>query len=169
MSIEFSQITRFFEGCPLTKNWSVEERDILARSVEVSEVKAQKVIFWEGSTEKKIYFVFSGRLVVSKKIRGKIEEVVTRFGPGDFFGELSLVDDAPRSATVQTESDASLLILDHATWLEIERVHPAIASKFYRALLTELVVRLRKTTEKLQETIVWGMEASSLGEGEIFK
>jgi len=47
-----------------------------------------------------------------KPVTGRVEQVLARIGPGDFFGEMSLFDRSPRSATIQADSDATLLVLD---------------------------------------------------------
>lgn len=162
-----SEIISFFNQCSLTLDFSSSEKEAFARNVILEGFKPKKVIFWEGDRETKMYFVKSGHVVVSKKVKGNVEEVLARFGPCDFFGELSLVDDSPRSATVQTESETVLLILEKKKILELEKTLPQVSSKFYRSLLKELTGRLRKTTDKLQGAIIWGMEATSLGEEEI--
>lgn len=167
MSDSVSEIVSFFNECSLTRDFDLAEKEVLARTLICKDFKAKTVIFWEGTHEAKMYFVKSGRVIVSKKIRGDIEEVLIRFGPGDFFGEFSLLDDRPRSASVQTETETTLFILEHKSWIEIEKNHPTIASKFYRALLNGLVQRIRKSDEKLQSTMIWGIEALSLGKEEI--
>ncbi|MBI1869883.1 MAG: cyclic nucleotide-binding domain-containing protein [Chlamydiae bacterium] len=154
----------FFDTCSLTSQWTLQEKEAFSKMVTLQLFKAKKVVFWEGDRESKMYFVKSGSVVVSKKVKGDVEEVLARFGVGDFFGELSLVDDSPRSATVQTEVQSVLLILEKEKLADIERELPHLASQFYRLLLKELVNRLRKTTEKLQEAVIWGLEATSLGE-----
>ena len=63
-------------------------------------------------------------MVVSKAVTGPVEQVLARMGPGNFFGEMSLFDRAPRSATVQADSDASLLALDRERLQELIDVNP---------------------------------------------
>ena len=167
MDKSLNQVRSFFDRCFLTIDFTASERDALAGAVMSLPFKAKSVVLWEGAREARMYFVVEGKVVVSKKIRGKIEEVITRFGPGDFFGEISLLDDKPRSATVQTEADSLLLVLEASKLLELERNAPGTTSKFYKAVLTEMVKRLRQTNEKLLAAVVWGMEATSLGEKEI--
>lgn len=156
----------FFEKCSLTEELGGEEREIFASLVIPQTFKAKKIIIWEGVKDDKMYFVKSGRVIVSKKLKGKIEEVLIRFGPGDFFGELAVIEHSARTATVEAEEDSELLIFESKKLDELEKKHPQIASKFYRALLLEMMKRLEKTTEKLQEAVIWGIEASSLDEKE---
>lgn len=167
MPESLSDISSFFEQCLLTKELNQEEREVLAKLVVLETFKVKKIIIWEGVKDDKMYFVMSGKVIVSKKLRGKIEEVVTRFGPGDFFGELALVEHCLRTATVEAEEDTALLILESKKFDELTRNYPQIVSKIYKALLLEMMRRLEKTTQKLQEAVVWGIEASSLDEKEL--
>jgi len=156
----------FFEKCLLTQGLDRNEREVFASLVIPLAFKAKKIIIWEGVKDDKMYFVKSGKVVVSKKLKGKIEEVLTRFGPGDFFGELAVIEHSVRTATVAAEEDSELLIFESKRLEELEEKYPQIASKFYRALLLEMMKRLEKTTGKLQEAVIWGIEASSLDEKE---
>lgn len=167
MPDSLSEIILFFANCSLTQKLSREEGEAIAKIVVPKIFKIKNVIIWEGVKDDKMYFVKSGKVVVSKKVRGDIEEVLARFGPGDFFGELALVEQCSRTATVSAEEDSVLLILESKKLMELEKESPQVVSKFYRALLVEIGRRLLKTTEKLQEAIVWGIEASSLDEKEL--
>lgn len=161
------RIEGFFDTCALTQGLSGDQKQVLVGAVKVLPMAAKKVVFWEGTREAKMYFVLSGLVVVSKKIRGSVEEVIARFRPGDFFGEISLLDSQPRSATVQTDQDSVLLVLEGSKLIQWEKDSPQIASGLYKGLLIEMVKRLRRTNEKLLATVLWGMEATSLGEKEI--
>jgi CRP-like cAMP-binding protein len=70
---------------------------------------------------------------------------VQRFGPGDFFGELALLDGAPRAATVVTDGDAQVLVLDRREFCRLLDITPVIA----RNMLVELARRLRATSRQV--------------------
>jgi CRP-like cAMP-binding protein len=72
---------------------------------------------------------------------------VRRFGPGDFFGELALIDGGVRTATVVTETDVEVLVLDRREFDEMLDVSPSVAQN----MLAELARRLRSTTRQLQQ------------------
>jgi CRP-like cAMP-binding protein len=72
---------------------------------------------------------------------------VRRFGPGDFFGELALIDGGVRTATVVTDTDVEVLVLDRREFDEMLDVSPTVAQN----MLTELARRLRSTTRQLQQ------------------
>jgi CRP/FNR family transcriptional regulator, cyclic AMP receptor protein len=70
---------------------------------------------------------------------------VAKYGPGDFFGELSLLDAGPRTATIVMDSAGELLVLDQSEFYELLDVTPSIVKK----LLVELASRQRTTTKVL--------------------
>jgi CRP/FNR family cyclic AMP-dependent transcriptional regulator len=80
-------------------------------------------------------------MVLSGRARCLIDgEEVAAFGPGDYFGELSLLDGGPRTATVIAEGDGQIVVLDQREFFELLDVSPSIAKK----LLIELAGRQRR-------------------------
>ena len=81
-----------------------------------------------------MYVVMEGSASIS--IKGTVVETV---GVGGIFGEMSLLDDAPRAASATATSDCSLLSIDRATFIELIKRNPAFSTE----LLKNLVERLR--------------------------
>ena len=73
------------------------------------------VLFREGDPGREMYVVQRGSVVISKRA-GSVEKELTTLGPGEFLGEMSIVDAAPRSATATCAEDCRLLVLDAATF-----------------------------------------------------
>jgi len=74
-------------------------------------LRRRQVLFREGDRGDEMFIVRRGTMLVSKEITGKVEQVLVRVEAGDFFGEMSLLDGSPRSASVQADTDATLLVL----------------------------------------------------------
>jgi CRP/FNR family cyclic AMP-dependent transcriptional regulator len=106
--------------------------------------KAGDVIFKEGSHGVAVYVIESGKVEISKGIRGRKFAVET-LGPGEMFGEMSFIDHEPRSATATALEDTVLELLDKDF---IDSEFNQISSDF-RAVIRTLVKRLRNTTLKL--------------------
>jgi len=100
--------------------------------------------------------------VVSKPVMGRVEQVLARLGPGDFFGEMSLFDQFPRSATVQAEVETVLLRLDRENLHRLIEVSPAAAAAFFYQLVQAFIQRLRETGNLVAEVTRWGLEATGL-------
>ena len=103
------------------------EPELLALTGRLREKRLRKgqVLFREGEQGEEMFLVRDGAILVSKAVTGKVEQVLARFGPGDFFGEMSLFDHAPRSATIQAETDTMLLALDRENLNGLIRGEPA--------------------------------------------
>lgn len=74
------------------------------------------------------------------------DKILTRLGPGDFFGEISLIDGKPRTATVITETPSTLLTMSHAAFDTLLDTVPQLSKK----LLKNLCVTLRERTDMLE-------------------
>jgi CRP-like cAMP-binding protein len=80
-----------------------------------------------------MYLVLQGRVAIS--IQGT---VVERVGPGGMFGEMALVDDSPRAATVTAESACLFLTINRNDFLSLVRSNPAFAVSLLRAVAERL-------------------------------
>jgi CRP-like cAMP-binding protein len=111
-----------------------------------------------------MFLVRHGVIVVSKAVTGPVEQVLARMGPGNFFGEMSLFDRAPRSATIQADSDSdvTLLVLDRVSLEALIDANPRAAASFFHALVQVFIERLRASTDLIAEVTRWGLEATGL-------
>lgn len=126
---------------------------------------AGTVIFRELDDSDAMYIVEQGSVVVSKHVSGDVDMVLTRFAPGDFFGEMGLFDNAPRSATANVELDSILWRLDRGVFHDIFSHHPEMAAKICYRLVTIFIERLRVTNEQTRDAIRWGLEATGYASG----
>jgi CRP-like cAMP-binding protein len=117
--------------------------DLAGHLVEVTLTPGQ-VLFWEGAAGNQMYFVVDGVLIVSKAVSDKMDEVLARLGPGEVLGEMSLLDGAPRSATVRAATRARLFALDRDNFHGFIGTSPRVAALFFRAHGVMAVSRLRK-------------------------
>lgn len=120
----------------------------LARFAEVArerEYPKNSVILFEDDPGDALYIVSSGQVKVVLIGEDGREVILSVLGDGDFFGEMALIDDEPRSAHVIAMKDSHLLVLRRDDFqLQIQQ-HPPIALK----LLRVLVQRLRRADEKI--------------------
>ncbi len=91
------------------------------------------IIVEEGAESRVMYVVQSGNVKVVKK-SGDSEVVLAVLNEGDMFGEMSLLDAKPRSATVKALGDARVLAIDHEMFLKRVRVDPALALRVLRQM-----------------------------------
>jgi CRP-like cAMP-binding protein len=81
----------------------------LAATLSVSTPSAGDLVFHEGDDARDMYVVVNGEMEVMKRSRRGIDARVAMLGPGDWFGEMSIVDVQPRSATVRALAPARLV------------------------------------------------------------
>ena len=91
-----------------------------------------------------IYIVFSGKIVISKL--GAEHEVVAELGPGTFFGEMALLDNAKRSGQARAQEPSHLGVLFRTDFLNLLETDARTASKVAMQLARHLGRRLRKAT-----------------------
>jgi len=84
--------------------------DQFARRMERETYQGGQVLFHEGDPRDKFYIVESGQLVVTRSVNGDTVEL-SRRGAGDYVGEIALLQDLPRTATITCEENTVLLSL----------------------------------------------------------
>jgi len=93
-----------------------------------------ETIFEEGSPGQEMYVIASGAVKVSTTKQGR-ETLLACMGPGEFFGEMALVDAAPRSGTAIAEEDGTRLVeLDLDKFLYLVQQQPAFALRIMHTL-----------------------------------
>jgi CRP/FNR family cyclic AMP-dependent transcriptional regulator len=108
--------------------------------------RKSEVIFKEGSAGSEMYLIHSGRVLLSVRQNETQEVPLVVLNPGDFFGEMALVDDSPRSATASAvEDDTELIVMDRARFLFMVRQQP----EFALSLMHTLCRRLRDMDKRL--------------------
>lgn len=116
-----------------------------------------QVIFEEGAQPDRFYVVLEGQVEIWKDYGTPYADILAMHGPGACFGEMSLIDELPRSATVKTATEARLLSLDKPRFRSIITENPSIAllimrtvSKMVRASNDAFQVGLRQKNVMLE-------------------
>ncbi|MGI6459841.1 MAG: HD domain-containing phosphohydrolase [Candidatus Hydrogenedentales bacterium] len=105
----------------------------IARQFRKITVKAGEPILLEGSRGETYYLIATGEAIVLKG-SGVGQRELQRLGPGDGFGEMALVADEPRSATVKAVSDVELLCLDRSHFVVLMEEEERFAQRILRLL-----------------------------------
>ena len=135
---------------------SSEEIALLSEHLSRVELAAGEVLFHEGDPGNDMYILADGAVAVSIRLPDGGTREIARFSPGDFFGEMSIFDDAPRSASCQAVSRSTLLSLSRGAFSDVISQHPAIAQKLMYRMLNITTQRLRGTSEFVSEMVQWG-------------
>ena len=119
--------------------------EALARAAKVRRFAPGELLVREGEDAVAFYVVCSGQAEVVKALGRKKEQVVGHLGPGDFFGEMALLDGFPRSASVRAVTDCECLVLVRWDFLGVVRSHIEVAL----GVLPVLSRRLRECEDQL--------------------
>ncbi|MGH9457054.1 MAG: cyclic nucleotide-binding domain-containing protein [Thermoanaerobaculia bacterium] len=129
---------------------SAAEMKLLATFSAEERFRAGSMVFREGDRGDKLYIILDGRIRISKFIPGVGEEALAVLDRGDFFGEMALIDDQPRSADAKAhETDATVLSIDRATLREVLSMDPGASLQFLSLLCRMISHRLREINDKI--------------------
>ncbi|HEY5252961.1 MAG TPA: cyclic nucleotide-binding domain-containing protein [Acidimicrobiales bacterium] len=118
---------------------SASQLKTLRRTVDEVTVPAGKVLCEEGTVGREFFFIVDGTAAVKRNGRK-----AATLGPGGYFGELSLLDRRPRSATVVSETEMTLLVLEQRRFNGLIDAMPALAHK----MLVAMSERLREADNR---------------------
>lgn len=107
------------------------------------------VLFREDEAGREMFVLQSGRVQLSKTVRGE-DQVIAELGPGEFFGEMSILNEKPRNATATVIEDAQLLALDPKTFEAMIKANTEIAVR----MIKKLARRLDESNERIENLLL---------------
>jgi CRP/FNR family transcriptional regulator, cyclic AMP receptor protein len=107
------------------------------------------VLFHEGDKGEDMFIIQSGRVKISKRIRG-VEKTLATLEKGEFFGEMAILNDKPRSASAETIEASDMLVIDRKTFDTLLRSNVEIAIRFIKRLAD----RLREANEQMEALMI---------------
>jgi CRP/FNR family transcriptional regulator, cyclic AMP receptor protein len=131
---------------PLFQNVNPKHVKALAKWTATRTFEPGKVIVAEGQIGMGLYCIQSGKVKVSLNTAKGPHDIRT-MGPGETFGELSLLDSEPRSATVTAVEETTVVMLDKPQFLAQSRTHPELLW----AIIPILARWLRESDKKVAE------------------
>ena len=141
-----NNVCSLLKGVDLFSELTEEQLGLLANLVVVQDFNRDETVVLEGDCSMKaLYLIASGTVQVYMTGVDGRETILSFLERGDFFGEMSLIDGEPRSASVRTVTDAQLMIIHREAFLTLIRQTPEIAM----SLLSEMSKRLRKANKQI--------------------
>jgi CRP-like cAMP-binding protein len=141
----------FLEGTPVFGALDRSALELIAGHLQRRVLPASTLIVAEGEGAREMYVVERGGVEVRVRCDSGDEDdlVVAALGPGDCFGEMALLDIQPRSATVRTTEETSLLVLRYRELREIRQRDPDAFLLLILNLAREVSRRLRASERHL--------------------
>jgi CRP/FNR family transcriptional regulator, cyclic AMP receptor protein len=133
---------------PVFQDLNKREIMMLKRILHQREYRKNEIVFQEGEVGLGMYIIVKGGV---KIVCGPGEQVLAELNDGDFFGELSLLNDSPRSASAVTQSPCTMLCFFKPELLDIINRTPKLGCKILFRLAWAIGERLVSTNQQLSE------------------
>lgn len=138
---------------PILRDLTPDEIAVLDSLLSELWLEPGDILFEEGDDSTFVGFVLRGRLEVVKRSMTGETRAIAGLPPGSSIGEMSMLDDLKRSATVRASEKSLLRLLRRADFEQIVREQPAIATKILRYIARSLSLSLRKTSNVLSDSM----------------
>ena len=136
---------------PIFSRLKGKELRSIEQCMKIAEVIPGEIIFEEGERGDYVCFVVEGSLEVLKKTESGESIVISTLAKGRSIGEMAIIDDLPRSATVRAKYKSTLLTLSRESFDYLLAKHPDVGVKILKGLASLLCMNLRKTSNRLAE------------------
>ncbi|AGB41283.1 cAMP-binding protein [Halobacteroides halobius DSM 5150] len=139
-------VNRFLKNFILFQDLTTDELERVADIIYNESYDKNEIIFWEEDRGDAIYIILDGLVKVFKTNDQGREKTLTLLSRGEFFGEMALLDNSLRSASVKAIKPCQLLIIERSKFKSLVAQYPAISLKII-AILSQ---RLRKANQQIQ-------------------
>ncbi len=136
---------------PLFSDLTDRELSLLSAMGRRQKFPTKNMVFQEGEPGDVLLVILSGKVKVVLSGKDGREFILTMLGPGNFFGEMAILEAAPRSATVMTMEPCEFLLIEQKHLVGLLKTQPLIAVK----ILKHLSLRLRKTNEQIRGLVMF--------------
>ena len=147
-NLELLQKTALFRGT------SKEELELILGLFQERSIKANATIFTENMPAESLSIVKSGTVRITMMAGESLEQGLLLLGPGEFFGELALVQESKRLVTARAETPADLLILTRKDFQSMIDLAPRTAARVLLIISKLLAMRVKTYSERLKELLV---------------
>ncbi len=144
MNIE--RIVTFFQDGALFNNLSTDELSQLAQISRERKFERGQIIFYEGDLGGSLYIIVMGSVKIVMMADDGREHILGLLHQGDFFGEVSLIDGQPRSATAIALDNVNVIMISREDFIRLLRENPDMSLK----IMVTLCQRLRRTDKHVE-------------------
>ena len=136
---------RSFDGADLEAMGSVGEEKV---------IRKDELVFDEDSKGDSMSVIKSGAVKIIKKVKNQ-ENTIAVLNPGEFFGEMALLDGLPRSAAVKATADSEHFMISLEGYQKLRKEKPHTALKLMDIIIKVLSNRLRQANKNLEVISFW--------------
>ncbi|MFH1715248.1 MAG: cyclic nucleotide-binding domain-containing protein [Elusimicrobiota bacterium] len=139
----------FLKTCPIFSRLEDFEMRKVYNIMFQKTYPANDLIFEEGKIGKALFFILSGNISILKKRTDNKEKEIAKLHAGDFFGEMALLEELPRSASVKTNEPTKVYLIYKSNFDELISSNPKIGIKIILNIVKILSSRLRNTSASI--------------------
>jgi len=136
----------FFKGIPLFSGLSDSEHGLLVQVAVRKNYPRNSLIIQQGDIGESLYLLRRGRAKVYLSEPSGREVILAFLGPGDFLGEMALIDDEPCSASVMTTEESEFVSVNKKDFLRVLASSPSMAVNLLKAMSG----RLRESNQQIE-------------------
>lgn len=140
---------KILKTLPLFKDLDQMEIIQVAKKIKNRKVKKGTLIIEEGSEEGSLFIIKKGKATVYRLSKKGEKKVLGKFEKGQWFGEVSLIDHLPRSASCIIDEDSELLEITKEDFHTLMEEFPELKTKLQEKLLQDLCKKLRRSNDYL--------------------
>jgi CRP/FNR family cyclic AMP-dependent transcriptional regulator len=155
MTIQQDSASQALQSVPFFNNLSPEEANRLARRLIIRRFSSDQIIFHHGDPGGLLYIITLGKVKITYSTPEGHEALLAILGQGDFFGELALLDDSPRSATAEAIGKTETLTLHREEFMQFIRQNP----DFSLHVLKTLAQHIRRLNSQLADVFFLDLPA----------
>lgn len=137
--------------------------ELMAGGVDVRRCNSGEVVFREGDAPDYLYLIRSGSVTVSRDVGGR-DVVLSYVSAGNYVGEMALLSDTPRTATIQATVPTEMLRLDAATFKRVIARNPEWRAALEQKLLERIRSNVRREQQDANSEIIRFLMGEGLGE-----
>jgi len=157
----FGERSTALKAVPFFTHLTEHELDVVRSVATEKQYPKNAIVLTEGEMGDSLFMIQSGKVKVFIGDQDGREMILKILGPGDFFGEMSMIDKQPRSASVTTLESSTFLVMSHAAFEKCIEQVPRIATVVMR-ILAQRVREADKKIGTLALMDVYGRVASTL-------
>jgi hypothetical protein len=136
-----------------------EQLDRFAQFAEVEKIPQWSVIVKQGDPGDTMYLILQGELRVRINVAGK-ETILATLNAGEFFGDISLFDNGPRSADVVANTESVVVKISASAFSELAKEAPETATPFLLAIGRTLTARIRADNKRYGDSVKFARAAA---------
>lgn len=150
-------IAQLVKGHPFFNGLTDQDISDIASIAEYKTYQEHDIIIAEGDeANKDLYAIVEGTVVAAIETQNEDKANINVIREGQIFGELSLISDQRRSASIKATSNVSILCISKDRFETAIQTNHHLGMIIYRNISQVLADRIRKTNKMLKHTIIWG-------------